>query len=69
MSSSGIALVPAGDQRGQLVADPERRLVALDPLDGVPLVDGLPGGRGSHPVRGYVPLLHFGKCVVRLPAR
>ena len=49
MSSSGHALVAGRDQRRQLVADAERRLVALDPLDGVALVDGLPGGRGGHP--------------------
>ena len=36
------ALVAGGDQRGQLVEDPERALVALDPLDRVPLVDELP---------------------------
>ena len=51
MSSSGIALVAGRDQRGQLVADAERRLVALDPLDGVALVDELPVGSltGAHP--------------------
>src|SRR5207245_9373529 len=40
--------VAAGDQRRELVADPERRLVELDPLDRVPLEDGLPGGRRRH---------------------
>jgi hypothetical protein len=38
----GDAVVAGGDQRGQLVQDPERALVALDPLDRVPLVDELP---------------------------
>ena len=48
MSSSGHALVAGRDQRRQLLADAERRLVALDPLDGVALVDGFPGGRDGH---------------------
>ena len=38
----GHALVAGGDQRGQLVADPERRLLLLEPLDGVALEDELP---------------------------
>ena len=67
MSSSGILLVAGGDQRRQLFADPERGLVALDPLDGVALVDGIPGQRGGgHADRGYAALLHLGKWVVRL---
>ena len=36
------ALVAGRDQGGQLVEDPERAPVALDPLDRVPLVDELP---------------------------
>jgi len=36
------ALVPGRDQRGQLVEDSERALVAFDPLDRVALVDQLP---------------------------
>ena len=55
------ALVAGGDQRRQLVADPERRLLLLHALDRVALVDQLPGGRGAAIVRGYVPLLHLGK--------
>ena len=38
----GDAVVAGGDQRGKLVQDPERALVALDPLDRVPFVDKLP---------------------------
>src|SRR5439155_21062962 len=34
-------LVAGGDQRGQLVEDPERALVALQALDGVPFEDEL----------------------------
>ena len=42
MSSSATALVAGGDQRRQLVADPERRLLLLEALDGVALEDELP---------------------------
>ena len=44
----GHPLVAGRDQGRQLLADAERRLVALDPLDGVPLVDGFPGGCLGH---------------------
>ena len=43
MSSSGTALVAGGDQRRKLIADPERRLLALEPLHRVPLEHQLPG--------------------------
>jgi len=42
----GDVLVALRDQRRQLVADAERRLLALDPLDGVPLEDEVPVGGG-----------------------
>jgi hypothetical protein len=38
----GDALVAGRDQRRQLAEDPERALVALQPLDGIALVDELP---------------------------
>ena len=41
----GDVLVALGDQRGQLVADPERRLLALQALDGIALENKLPVGR------------------------
>ena len=47
----GDRLVARGDQRGQLVADAERRLVALDALDGVALEDEVPIGLGSFAFR------------------
>jgi hypothetical protein len=43
----GHRLVARGDQRRELVADAEGRLVALDALDGVALVDEVPVGLGS----------------------
>jgi hypothetical protein len=43
----GHLLVARGDQRRQLVEDPERALVALDALDRIALVDELPVRRGS----------------------
>ena len=43
----GHRLVARGDQRRELVADAERRLVALDALDGIALVDEVPVGLGS----------------------
>ena len=47
----GDRLVAGRDQRGQLVADAERRLVALDALDGVALEDEVPIGLGSFAFR------------------
>ncbi len=41
-------LVTAGDQRRQLVPDRERRLVELDPLDGIPLRAASRHATGSH---------------------
>ena len=41
----GDVLVARRDQRGQLVADPERRLLALQPLDRVALENEVPVGR------------------------
>jgi len=38
-------LVAGGDERRQLVADAERRLLLLDPLDRIALEDELPVGR------------------------
>src|SRR5207302_625503 len=38
----GHALVPGGDQSRELVEHPERALLALEALDGVPLEDELP---------------------------
>ena len=68
--------VAGRDQRRQLVEDPERALLALEPLDGVPLEDELEA-RGAASCRGVCgtglgvvrerrgvtvpPLLHFGK--------
>ena len=62
----GHPLVAGRDQRRQLLADAERRLVALDPLDGVALVDGLPGGRGGHPTEATRHYFTLGSSVVRL---
>ena len=59
-------LVPGGDQRGQLLPDPERRPVTLDPLDGVALVDGVPGRGGCHPPRlRVITLLREVNCPVQ----
>ena len=41
----GDVLVALRYQRGQLVADPERRLLALEPLDRVALENEVPVGR------------------------
>ena len=43
----GHALVAGRDQRGQLLANPERRLLLLQPLDGVALEHELPVDRGA----------------------
>ena len=43
----GNRFVARGDQRRQLVADAQRRLVALDALDGIALEDEVPIGLGS----------------------
>ena len=45
--SSSAPLVARGDQCRELVADAEGRLVALDALDGIALVDEVPVGLGS----------------------
>ncbi len=49
----GHRLVAGGDQRGQLVADAERRLVPLDALDGVALEDEVPIGLGPLSFRSH----------------
>ncbi len=49
----GHRLVARRDQRRELVADAEGRLVALDALDGIALVDELPVGLGSFASRSY----------------